>query len=154
MLHGYFQVLFERLEFTQDNHFKSSTEQSLAAQTLGYLCTGAADNNQLALCNICCGLPMLHPAENGFTITESDKKLMEGLIKAAIGYWPAIGNASVQGFRENWLVRNGILTELEDRYELTVEKRAYDILLNHSPFSFSVLKHPWMEKPLHTDWPY
>lgn len=71
-----------------------------------------------------------------------------------ISYWPAIGNTSVNGFRGNWLVRDGLLTELEDKWELTVEKRAYDVLIHQSPFSFSIIKLPWMEKPLHVTWPY
>ena len=88
------------------------------------------------------------------TITADQKEVMNGLINAAISYWPSIGETSIDGFRGNWLVRDGLLIEKEDRWELTVEKKAYDLLINQSPFSFSVVKYPWMEKPLYVTWPY
>lgn len=51
-------------------------------------------------------------------------------------------------------MRNGLLNETANRWTLTVEKKAYDLLIQKSPFSFSIIKFPWMEKPLHIDWPY
>ena len=87
-------------------------------------------------------------------ISNQDQLLMIGLIEAAISHWTAIGRCSVDAFRGNWLIRDGILTEHEDKWELTVEKRVYDLLLNKSPFSFSIIKHPWMSKPLYVNWPY
>jgi len=37
------------------------------------------------------------------------------------------------------LVGNGTLTEKEDRWDLIIEKRVYDVLLAKAPFSFSVI---------------
>jgi hypothetical protein len=91
---------------------------------------------------------------DGILVPEEHAELINGMIKAIIGYWPAIGTSSIEGFRGNWLVRDGLLTEFDDRWELAVEKRAYDVLLNKSPFTFSVIKHPWMDKPVHVSWPY
>ena len=99
-------------------------------------------------------MPISQPVKDGITITDEQKELIEGLINAVINYWPAIGQCSIDGFRGNWLVRDGLLTEQDDRWELIVEKRAYDLLINRSPFSFSIIKHPWMKKPLHVTWPY
>ncbi len=99
-------------------------------------------------------MPLSNPIREGITLSANERILVDGLIKAAIGYWPAIGNCSIDGFRGNWLVRDGLLTEFEDKWELTVEKRSYDILIHKSPFSFSIIKYPWMAKPLHVTWPY
>ena len=92
--------------------------------------------------------------KDGIDISQEHKTLIEGLIEAVIGYWPAIGDTSIEGFRGNWLVREGILREEEDRWTLTVEKKAYDILMLKSPFSFSIIKLPWMTKPLHVSWSF
>ena len=51
-------------------------------------------------------------------------------------------------------MRNANLVEKNDFWELTVEKRAYDLLIHKSPFSFAIIKYPWMEKPLHVVWAY
>ena len=99
-------------------------------------------------------MTLAQPVLYGIEIGENDKNLIEELINAAISYWPEIGSCSIPGFRGNWLVRDGLLTEFEDRWELTVEKRPYDLLISHSPFSFSIIKYPWMPKPLHVNWPY
>ena len=80
--------------------------------------------------------------------------LIKGLIEAVIAHWPAIGGSSVEGLRGNWLFRDGLLYDQDDRWELVVEKSAYDLLLDKSPFSFSIIKYPWMSKPLHVTCPY
>ena len=80
------------------------------------------------------------PVMESIIITEDQKKLINGLITAAISHWPNVGDTSILGFRGNWLVRDGLLIEKEDRWELTVEKRVYDLLIHKSPFSFSIIR--------------
>nr|WP_294921910.1 contractile injection system tape measure protein [uncultured Flavobacterium sp.] len=156
ILNNYIVMLFERLKLVVDNEFTSVENQIRAAQYLQYVVTGLPKTEEayLPLNKVLCGLSMMHAIPDGIEISEENKILINGLISAAISYWDVIGDCSVDGFRGNWLVRDGILTELEDRWELTVEKRAYDVLINKSPFAFSIIKYPWMSKPLHVNWPY
>ena len=112
------------------------------------------DESLLTLNKILVGLSPNTPVKNSVEMTQEQKDLIDGMINAAISYWPSIGQTSVNGFRGNWLVREGILRETEDRWELTVEKRPYDVLMIKSPFSFSIIKLPWMTKPLHVTWPF
>ncbi len=156
LLNSYLPMLFDRLQLTQDHKFLLETNRAAAFYYLQYLACGLVNKNEadFNLSKILCGMVMNEPLPGYFDITEANKQLMEGLLKAAIGYWPAIGDTSVDGFRGNWLIRDGKISEEEEKYELIVEKRAYDVLINHSPFSFSIIKYPWMEKPLHVSWPY
>lgn len=156
LLNNYIEMLFERLHLTSNLQFTSTENQSKAVNYLQYLVTGLSNTEEttLSLNKVLCGLPLTQPVPTGITISEEDKELIDGLIKAVIEHWSSIGQTSVNGFRGNWLVRDGLLQELEDRWELTVEKKAYDLLINQSPFSFSIIKLPWMEKPLHVIWPY
>lgn len=156
MLNSYIQVLFERLGITSEKKFISTQAQNDAVHYLQYVVTGLSRTEEsfLPLNKILCGLPLSHPVQDGITISSEQKNLADGLIKAAIAHWPSIGDTSIEGFRGNWLVREGMLAEQESRWELTVEKRAYDILLNKSPYSFSIIKYPWMDKLLHVTWPY
>jgi hypothetical protein len=156
LLNSYISMLFERLNLIKDKKFEDANAQEHAAHYLQYVVTGLcqSEETQLALNKVLCGLPLSKPVHDSLEISEENKNLIEGLIKAAINYWPAIGDCSVDGFRGNWLVRDGLLIEQEEKWELVVEKRAYDILINHSPFSFSIIKHAWMNKPLHVTWPY
>jgi hypothetical protein len=156
LLNAYFIMLFERLNLVKNKTFITKEAQLDAIHYLQYLVTGLEQTEEsfLTLNKVLCGVPLDTPIANGITISDDDKKLMDGLIQAAIGYWNSIGDSSINGFRGNWLVREGVLREAKDRWELIVEKRAYDILLIKSPFSFSIIKLPWMNKPIHINWPY
>lgn len=156
IINSYILLLFDRLGITSGNKFVSEKAQIEAVHLLQYIVTGHSHTEEhfLPLNKFLCGLDITHPVPDGIEIPESTRSMIEGLLKAVIGYWPAIGDTSADGFRGNWLVRKGVLGEAADKWELTVEKRAYDILLNRSPFSFSVVKLPWMERPLHVNWAF
>jgi hypothetical protein len=156
LLNSYIPMLFERLELVKDRKFTSTANQSDAVHYLQYVVTGFSDTEEslLPLNKILCGIPLTQSVKEGVDVKPEQIELINGMLNAAISHWPTIGSSSVNGFRGNWLVRDGFLTEQEDRWELLVEKRAYDILLNQSPFAFSIIKYQWMSKPLHVTWPY
>lgn len=156
LISNYVEILFDRLGITAARKFTDETMRTDAPHYLQYVVTGLSNTEEalLPLNKVLCGLPLSEPLRSGIDITDEKKKLINGLLNAMIGYWPAIGTCSTAGFRGNWLVRDGLLLEHEDKWELTVEKRAYDILIHKSPFSFSIIKFPWMIKPLHVTWPY
>ncbi|HEU4717365.1 MAG TPA: contractile injection system tape measure protein [Bacteroidia bacterium] len=156
LLNNYIMMLFERLGIVKEKKFIHENARLDSVHHLQYVVTGHSrtEESLLPLNKVMCGIPLDTPVREGIDIKPEEKNLTEGLLKAAIGHWPVIGSTSVEGFRGNWLVRDGLLTERDDRWELTVEKKPYDILLHKSPYSFSIIKYPWMEKPLHVTWPY
>jgi hypothetical protein len=156
MLNPYFKILFNRLGIISGDQFTSLEAQLKAVHYLQFIVTGLTKTEEhlLTLNKILCGLELTTPIKEEINISSDDKELVEGMIKSSITHWATIGESSIDGFRGNWLVRNGILTEEEDRWVLVVEKRSYDILMLKSPFSFSIIKMPWMKKPLHVKWQY
>lgn len=156
LINSYMLLLFDRLGLTASNQFISEAAKLEAIHSLQYIVTGKerADESLLPLNKVLCGVDMAEPVPAEIAITGNAKGTIEGLIKALIGYWPAIGQTSIGGFRGNWLVRKGVLTEGEEKWELNIEKRSYDLLLAKSPFSFSIIKFPWMKKPVHVNWAY
>jgi len=156
LINHYIPLLFERLNLTDDNKVFGPKKQAAAVHYLQFLATGQLETDEpdLALNKLLCGIPLHESVKNQIIISATDKDMMTQLLQAAIGYWPAIGLSSIDGFRGNWLIRDGLLSEQVDRWELFIEKRIYDILINQSPFSFSVIKYPWMTKPLYVQWPY
>ncbi|NOQ72951.1 MAG: hypothetical protein GQ574_13160 [Crocinitomix sp.] len=153
---SYINVLFDRLNLIKDGSFVSSETRIKAVHYLQFVVNGIAQNEEhhLVLNKILAGLHPTSPVTSGIEISTDEKQLIEGLIQAIIGHWPSIGDTSIDGFRGNWLIRDGVLREEVDRWTLDVEKRAYDILLNKSPFSFGIIKFPWIDKPIHVNWPY
>ncbi|WP_295790791.1 contractile injection system tape measure protein [Mucilaginibacter sp.] len=155
LIHSYFPMLFERLGLMVNQSFVNEDARQKAVHYLQYVITGLSHTEEhiLPLNKVLCEVPVEQHIIDGILVLEEHAELINGMIKAIIGYWPAIGTSSIEGFRGNWLVRDGLLTEFDDRWELAVEKRAYDVLIHKSPFTFSVIKHPWMDKPVHVSWP-
>lgn len=156
LLNTYIPMLFERLGLVADSRFLTPDTQAEAVHYLQYTITGLSQTNEvfLTLNKVLCGIPLTQPIPAGITISPANVEVIEGLISAMVSHWAVIGKCSVDGFRGTWLVRDGLLTEYEDKWQLTVEKRPYDVLLSRSPFSFSNIKYPWMDKPLLVQWPY
>lgn len=156
LLNAYMVMMFERLGLCKDKQWIGEQQAMDAVHYLQFLVTGHSHTEEawLPLNKLLCGLSLSHPVPEGVDMSDGQRAMMEGLIRAAIGYWPAIGSCTIQGFRGNWLVRDGLLSELEGKWELTVEKRAYDLLIDKSPFTFSIIRLPWMNKPLHVKWNY
>ena len=147
-------LLFDRLELTKDGQFLSSQAKLDATQILQFLVTGFAKNEEtiMPLNNLLCGIDIADKIPLEINIVDTDKEMMEGLIEATLVSWSKLGQLSINGFREALLVRDGTLTELEDKWTLKVEERGYDVLIDFCPFSFSIINYPWMTKPLHIIW--
>ena len=147
ILNSYSSMLFSRLDLLDNDLFISESEHIKAVYCLQYLATGLSQTDEalLSLNKVLCGIDTQQSIGDSVEITDIEKALMDELIESAIGYWSAIGS---------WLIRDGVLREEEDHWVLTVQKKPYDILLSKMPLPFSIIKHPWMQKPLHVIWPY
>ncbi len=154
IINQYIPMLFERLGLTNSHISLLPDKQSDAIHYLQYVATGLTetDEHYLVLNKVLCGIPILEPVKNKIEITPEDRELMEQLLQAIIGQWGASGSTSIDGFRGNWLNRDGLLIEYEDKWQLVIEKRAYDLLIYKLPFTLSVIQYPWMAKPLHVQW--
>ncbi|WP_248798717.1 contractile injection system tape measure protein [Pseudomonas sp. MWU13-2105] len=155
LMQSFVSLLFERLGLSDREGFLSDTAQRHAVHYLQYVATGLSETQEqyLMLNKVLCGLALDAPIEESIEISDAHKTLCESLIHSFIAHWPAAGHSTVEGFRGNWLVREGFLKEDSDGWTLAVERRPYDVLLARSPYSFSVIKYPWMTKAVFVDWP-
>ena len=85
-------------------------------------------------------------------ISDSEKELVDSLLKAVIANWKAVGQMSPDGLRGSYFVRSGKIEPAGGANVLTIEKKTYDILLDKLPWGYTVIKHPWMEKILNVKW--
>ena len=87
---------------------------------------------------------------------------VEGRLAAMIAHWHTLGRTSVAGLRETFLQRPGALTyraqaspegdRADASSHLMVEPRAFDMLLDAIPWSYKILRLPWMPEVLHVEW--
>lgn len=85
-------------------------------------------------------------------IEEADLQILLSLLNGVRQNWSKMKNTSIQGFRTSFLLRDGVLEEQDDKWLLMVDPRAYDVLLDTLPWSYSPIKFPWMMKPLYVKW--
>ncbi|MBU1621441.1 MAG: hypothetical protein KJ556_04150 [Gammaproteobacteria bacterium] len=155
ILQGFITMLFSRLGLVENEQFVTPVAQRRAVHYLQFLATGCSETAEqhLVLNKLLCGLALHEPVEIGIDISAYEADLCHGLLNSVIGHWEAIGSSSVDGCRGDWLVREGSLTDAKDHWDLVVDRRAYDVLLARAPFSYSVIKLPWMEKAIYVTWP-
>ncbi|MGN2414047.1 contractile injection system tape measure protein [Pseudomonas syringae] len=161
LLHGFITPLFSWLKLTEEcdatakTVFVSELAQRRAVHVLQFLASGLTETPEhyLTLNKLLCGVAIEQPVELSIELHEAERALCHSLMTAVIGHWPAIGKTSFEGLRGNWLIRSGVLQRSGERWHLSVERRAYDLLLARCPFTYSVIKLPWMEKPLYVTWP-
>nr|WP_262713537.1 contractile injection system tape measure protein [Chryseobacterium sp. SN22] len=146
--------LLERLNFTADGHFTHQQNREKAALFLQYVVTGkqSTTNSELALNKIICGLSPEAILSENIEITTEDTAFSDQVLNALISNWRALGSTSIGGLKGNFLIREGLLSESPEHWKLNIERKAFDVLLNQCPFSFSLIKYPWMEKPLVVEW--
>jgi hypothetical protein len=137
-----------------DEDGKTVRQPGKALAALHEACWGrpAVAEWELVLPKILCGMEPEQDVDFRETLTEAEREEIHALLQAVVGHWSALGNSSPDALRESFLQRDGKLHRKHDRWELNVEQRAIDILLDAVPWSFSLVKLPWMHSPLLTQW--
>jgi hypothetical protein len=154
LLGPYISRLFTMLSLTHQGKFINDNTQEKALHVLQYLANGQQDSPefQLSLNKILCGMKSAKPLKYHPELTAEDKAMAEGLLAGVIQNWPSIGNTSLDGLRQTFLQREGVITLEKEAWKLRIKPTAFDVLLDSLPWSFTVIKFPWMERVLHVEW--
>lgn len=89
------------------------------------------------------GLPALLPHE---------RDEVAAMLQAVLGHWSALKGTSVEGLRQSFLQRPGWIEPLDRAWQLRVQPAAFDVLLGSLPWGLSMVKLPWMDRPMHVEW--
>lgn len=134
--------------------FKSAEHQLKALQLLNYLAAGHEELEpyEMALNKLLCGIPVNTPIILDEPLSEEDKEEVTVLLKHVISAWSILKSTSPEGLRQAFLERNGDLSEKPEAWQLNVEKKGMDIIMNKLPWGFNLIKLPWMDKLLQVEW--
>ena len=121
---------------------------------LHYMATGETEVPEwkLTLPKILAGLRPGQHCNTGLQPTTELKKQIDALFAAAIGHWKALKNTSIEGFRETFLNREGVLQARNGFYYLDIEEQTLDILLNYVPWNYTTIRLNWMQSILFVTW--
>ena len=150
----YIPMLFDRMQLLNNGTFVSDSCLYKALYALQYAATGnvSAQEQDLILNKIICGMPIYAPVPERFELSVSEKTVIDGMLKAIISHWSTIGNTSIEGLRGSFLCRPGRITIEDQKYVLNVEARSFDMLLDTIPWSIAQLKLSWMTQLIEVIW--
>ena len=144
--------LFAMCDLVDRDKFRSKNHAGRAVQLLHRLAYGE-DGEERPWSRLACLLSAADASElSPVPLADEEKERIDGLVATMIERWPIIGNTSPEGLRESFLQRPGHLQRLDALWQLDVEERSFDMLLDQLPWSFSIIKYPWMTDPIHVHW--
>ena len=150
----YLPRLFGMLELMEESAFRSTEAALRAVHLVQYLVdeNPACPEHRLFLNKLLCGVKTDEPLPREIEPSDREQQILYGLLQGMIDNWKALGNTSVAGLREAFLQREGRLQMMNESWHLQVEAKAYDMLLDQLPWSFAIIKHPWMKRVIHVEW--
>jgi hypothetical protein len=150
----FFGRFFAALGLVDQGKFKGQKAEERAVQLLQYLATGLTSFEEwdLSLNKILCGVSLNTPISPTLELTLEEDELVRKLINGTIFNWEKIRGTKLETFRETFLVRQGMLYEKDNRWELIVERKAYDVLMDTLNWNISMINLGWMKKRLNVQW--
>lgn len=151
---AFLPALFEKTALSESNQV---ADFNRAVCLTRFLATGSEhmQEYELPLAKILCGVdPGTAIDAEGFRLTAAMKTETDAVLSSVIEYWSILQNTSVAGLRESFLRRNGKLDYDGKDWLLRVEQESYDMLIQHLPWNFSMIRLPWMNCLLKTEWVY
>ena len=154
--HPFLNHLFKLLEYLNDeNQFKNEELQYRAVYLLHYIATGQNSNineTDLAMPKILAGMRIEDPITSNLDLSNIEKDNADELLIAVITHWEKLGNTSTEGLQNTFFIREGILEEKNETFQLTVESKGVDILLDYIPWGMSIVKLPWVKHLIQIFW--
>lgn len=152
LISAFLPRLFSLLRLTDNGQFKDEDAKSRAVFILQYAVNEVTDvpEHELQLNKLLTGFSTEKPLPSSIMLTDEEKQMVESMLGGGLQNWNKI--KTVNGLREGFLQRQGKLEEKDETIELTVEGKAFDMLLDSIPWSFRMIKFSWMIKPIQVKW--
>ncbi len=155
LLHPFIPKLFSSLKYLVDGDWKDVKTQHRAVLLLQYLTNfkEVIFENDLLLNKLLCGVPITDIINTKWEITKKEKKVCQELLNAVIKHWKILKNTSIDTLQETFLRREAkMVLNKNERFEITVEQKSIDLLLDQLPWGLGMIKTPWMEDYLMCNW--
>lgn len=156
ILWPFLKIYFNMLDLLNpQGNFNSIEERARACHLLQYLAVERSEGEEFyyPLNKILTGYPLEEPLPYQIKMTEKEIDVSNALLKNVLKQWNALSGGTVEGLRGSFLIRDGVLTVAKGGgWLLTVEKRAYDILMDKMPWGIGMIKLSWAPYVLNVEW--
>ena len=152
LLQPFISTLFNELHLLSEDR-KVLLDKDRACALLSFL---AGDEQQAEvhypLYKLMCGLQIDEFVDANVQLTIEQQEECFHLLQQVIVHWPALKQSSVPSLQQTFLQRTGKLSHKDDKWLLQVEQRTEDVLLQYLPWSYSIIRYPWMKQALFVEW--
>ncbi len=156
ILHPFLKTFFEQLDLCDAHgNWVTKLSQHKAILLTQYLIESSTkiQESDLLLNKLLCGFAIDEVVNVQLEFTTKEKEKCFDLLQAVNGHWKVMNTSSVEALQQTFLQREGKL-ELtkENDYELWVEEKGVDILMDQLPWGICMIQSPWMESYLYCHW--
>ena len=155
LFHPFLPAVFRGLGWVgADKKFTDGDAQRKAVLFLQYLVNGKSRQPEhlLVLNKILCGWPVHLPLPASANFSAKEKNAATDLAESLKEHWAVMKNTSNRGLVESFVNRPGLLQRTTKGYIVQVERKSIDILLDSLPLSLNIIKLPWNEQIIYTEW--
>ncbi|WP_237038479.1 contractile injection system tape measure protein [Phocaeicola faecalis] len=157
LLSPWFPRLFFLLGYQDEErrNFKDTASRIRAVFLLQYLVNPEEKDYrepELAFNRLLVTLPAQVPLPKRVELTDGEKEMADNMLASIKSNWSRMDGTSVNGFRQSFIQRDGRLEQQDEKWLLTIESRAYDILLDTIPWAFRQIRFPWLKKYIQVSW--
>ena len=155
LLHPLLPYFFDGLGLLDESlQFKSENSLFKAVHLLQFLVGGKenCEEHDLTLNKVLCGMEIGIPVPKNMPLTDEEKHESIHLLKTVLKRWEALKTTNHEALRQTYLMRQGVLKKVGAGRKLTVERNAFDIMLERLPWQISIIKFPWSTEILHVEW--
>jgi hypothetical protein len=146
--------LFSELHLVENLKFKNMECRIRAARLTQFIVDERIDTPEksLMLNKLLCGMNGTESVPLVTAITNDEQEMIKSMLNAILRNWKALSQISICELRESFLQRKGRLQINGEMLNLYVVGKAVDILIDQIPWSISIIRQPWMERPIHVTW--
>jgi hypothetical protein len=154
LLAPFLKPFFSELNLLDNGEWKNIDCTFRGVHLLKFLSNGHRQTPEYSLVieKILCGLPVDMPVPLNVAFEDGEIEEAESLLKAVITHWTALKNTSIDGLREAFLKRDGLLTKKDNNWLLQVERKTMDVLLENIPWGYSTISLMWNNYLLSVEW--
>ncbi|MGL5892535.1 MAG: contractile injection system tape measure protein, partial [Bacteroidia bacterium] len=155
LLGPYLPALFGEAGYlNEENTFKNKEAAFRAVFMLHYICTGKtkAPEYALPLHKLLCGLPFNKSIPKSIRLTKKEKQEADDLLDAMAEQWSSLRSPYGDAIRQNFMQRTGIIERKDNSWLVRIQRTSLDILMDSLPWSISVIRLPWTQHLIQTEW--
>jgi len=152
LIAAYLPRLFSILKYTENGQFCNEEKQIRAVFLIQYLVFGNTEypEHELYFNKILTGIRMDKALPNSLDLTTEEIEVSNQMLASILMHWQKV--KTIGALREGFLQRGGLLYTKDEVLELTVDRKAFDMLLDYVSWNYKTIRFQWMEKTILTNW--